>query len=362
MAQLGIGVIGCGAISGIYLKNLSTFAGVKLVCLHDQDQAKADVKAAEYGVTACSLDQMLSNDKVDIVCNLTTPLNHYAVGIAALRAGKHLYSEKPLAVNEQDATELIELAKEKGLKIASAPDTVLGAGIQTCRKLIDQGVIGQPVGFNAFMMCPGHESWHPDPAFYYATGGGPLFDMGPYYLSALVNLLGPVVEVSGFVATTFTERTITSAPKQGEKIKIETPTHLVTALRMRSKVLGQLTTSFDTMSPTSLPPIEIYGTEGSMRVPDPNGFGGDVEILKKGSTEWVTAPLEFSYPDNKRGLGVLDLALAVRENCEPRASGLVALHCVQVMHAAHATDQLGQTIPVPPVDRPQPMPESGLEA
>src|SRR5437764_729974 len=215
--RVKVGIIGCGVISGIYLKNLPTFDLIEVVAVADLLLERAQARAAEFGVPrACLPDELLADPSIDIVVNLTIPKAHAAVALAAVAAGKSVYNEKPLAVEREPGQELLRRAKANGVLVGGAPDTFLGGGIQTCRKLIDDGAIGEPVATTAFMANHGHEHWHPDPAFYYHTGGGPMFDMGPYYLTALVNLIGPVRRVAGSARITFPERTVQSEPKRGE--------------------------------------------------------------------------------------------------------------------------------------------------
>lgn len=354
---MGIGVVGCGNIAPIYLKNLSQFEDTEVVALADLDPERAKSRATEFGVAnTTDFEGLLSNPGVELVLNLTTPLSHFDVAKQALQAGKHVYNEKPLTIDVAEADALLALAKEKGLHIGCAPDTVLGAGIQTCRELIDSGAIGEPLSFQAFMMCPGHESWHPDPEFYYQVGGGPLFDMGPYYVTAIVTLLGPVARVSGAKKKSFAMRTITSEAKRGQMIEVEVPTHLITVMEMGSGVVGQLTTSFDVQS-HSMPHIEIYGSEGTLSVPDPNGFGGPVRLRKKGESDWTEIQVDRPYAENSRGLGVLDMVQAIRENRTLRASGQLARHVLAVFHAAHRAPHIGQYVEIEPVERPQAMPK-----
>jgi len=353
----GIGVVGCGNISSIYLQNLQAFSGTKVVAIADIDLLRANAKAEEFDVSSSgSVEDLLNNPGVEIVLNLTVPKAHLDVAMQALEHGKHVYNEKPLTVGWQEGLDLTQLARERGLRIGCAPDTALGAGIQTCREIIDDGAIGTPVAGQAFMMCPGHESWHPDPAFYYEAGGGPLFDMGPYYLSALVTLLGPAKRVTGSARASFPRRLITSQPKHGQEIPVETPTHLTTVVDFANGAIVQLTTSFDVIA-HSLPHIEIYGSEGSLRVPDPNGFGGPIQIWKKGDTEWSDLSIVRPYTENSRGLGVLDMALGLSEGRPHRANGDLALHVLEIMHAAHWASEQNRHIEITTaLDRPDPMP------
>lgn len=354
----GIGIIGCGKISGIYLENLTqNFPGIKVAACADLDSSRAQEVAEKYPeVRACSVDELLNSPDVSIVLNLTIPAAHYDVACCAIEAGKHVYNEKPLTVDLDEAEHLMATAATKNLLVGCAPDTVLGAGIQTCRKLIDDGLIGRPVAATAFMMCHGHESWHPNPFFYYEPGGGPLFDMGPYYLSALLTLLGPVRRVSGSVSKSFETRTITAEPHQGETINVQVPTHVAGVLDFKAGAVATLITSFDIWG-HNCPRIEIYGAEGSLSVPDPNTFGGPVKLLRSGAKEWEEIALTHEYAQNSRGLGVADMAMALRHQRAPRASGDIALHALEIMHGVHyASRDARYFLPETTVDKPAAVP------
>ena len=268
-SKIKIGIVGCGNISPVYFQASKTLEVIDLVGCADLDVGRAQKRAEEYGVQAFTVDQMLQHPDIKIIVNLTIPNAHGEVGLQALRAGKSVYNEKPLALSREQGREMLNLAKAKSLRVGGAPDTFLGGGIQTCRKLIDDGVIGEPIAATAFMMGHGHESWHPDPEFYYQPGGGPMFDMGPYYLTALVYLMGSVKRVTGSTRSTFPERTITSQPKHGQKITVRVPTHIAGVMDFSNGAIGTIITSFDVWG-HSLPPIEIHGTLGSLSVPDPN--------------------------------------------------------------------------------------------
>ncbi|ADY12357.1 Gfo/Idh/MocA family protein [Sphaerochaeta globosa] len=333
MDKLKVGIIGLGKISGIYLENLTKVFShkVELVGVVDLLSERSASVAEQYKVKQyADVEALLGDPAIDLVLNLTTPQSHFALCKQALEAGKHVYVEKPLSLNVEQASALVELAQKKQLRLGCAPDTFLGAGIQTCRKLIDDGWIGRPVAASAFMMNHGHESWHPDPAFYYQVGGGPLFDMGPYYITAMVNLLGPVDSVTGYAQKSFETRTVTSEPKKGEVIDVEVATHIAGALHFESGAVATLVTSFDIWH-HSMPRLEIYGTEGSLQVPDPNTFGGPILFCRKGTKEWKEIPLLFDYAENSRGLGVADIAQSIVEGSDNRASGVLARHVVEVM-------------------------------
>ena len=327
-----VAVVGCGNISDIYFQNLAKFQVVQVVACADLDLARAQATALKYGIArAGTVEEILNDPNIDLILNLTTPDAHASVALAALKAGKHVYNEKPLALELSDAREMLELAGAKNLRLGGAPDTFLGGGLQTCRQLIDDGAIGTPLAASAFMTCPGHESWHPNPAFYYQPGAGPMFDMGPYYLTALVSLLGSVQRVTGQARASFSERTITSQPQYGEKITVNTPTHVTGLLEFENGVQGTMMTSFDVWA-ANLPFIEIYGSEGSLSLPDPNTFGGPIQLLKRGETIWRDVPITRGHTENSRGLGAIDLALGIREHRPHRANGELALHVLEVMH------------------------------
>ncbi|MCC6458605.1 MAG: Gfo/Idh/MocA family oxidoreductase [Caldilineaceae bacterium] len=355
-----IGIIGCGTISGIYLKSPSLFPILDIVACADLDRSRAEAKAEEFGIQALSVEQLLAHPEIEIILNLTIPAAHAEVAQAAVAHGKSVYSEKPLALNTADGKQLLEAAEAAGVRVGCAPDTFLGGGLQTCRKLIDDGWIGTPVAATAFMMSHGHEHWHPSPEFYYQRGGGPMFDMGPYYLTALVSLLGPVGRVTGATRTTFPERTITSQPKHGQKITVEIPTHVVGVLDFAQGPIATIITTFDVWS-AELPRIEIYGTHGTLSVPDPNTFGGPVRLRRAGSSEWQEIPIPFHYTANSRGIGVADMAHALRSGRAHRASGDLAFHVLEIMESIHTASDQGQhqpltsTVPLPapfPLDLP----------
>jgi predicted dehydrogenase len=358
MKKLRIGIAGIGKISGIYLKNLTGMFGkrVKLAAVTDMIAGRAEQAAADYHVRALrDINSLIADPEVDIVLNLTQPQNHYAVALAAVKAGKHVYNEKPLCVKREEAAALLKTAAANKVRVGCAPDTFLGAGLQTCRKLIDDGWIGAPVAATAFMMNHGHEHWHPAPEFYYQTGGGPLFDMGPYYLTALVNLLGPVARVSGSARIGSKTRTITSEPLKGKTIKVEVPTHIAGVLDFASGVAGTLITSFDVYSHT-LPFIEIYGTEGTLRVPDPNTFGGPVFVKRFRAEEWSEIPLLKNHAENSRGLGITDMAEAIVKGRPHRASGELAFHVLDIMHGFHDASASGKYYePKSGCPRPEPL-------
>ncbi len=359
--KVKVGVVGCGAISGIYFKNAPRFGNIEITACADLLIERAQARAEEYAIPkACSPEELLADPDIEIVLNLTTPNAHASIGMAALQAGKSVYNEKPLTIRREDAQQMLALAQERGLLVGGAPDTFLGAGLQTCRQLIDEGVIGDPVAATAFMMGHGHESWHPDPEFYYQVGGGPMFDMGPYYLTALTTLIGAVDGVNGATRITFPTRTITSTKKYGSLIKVEVPTHVAGLLHFGNGALGTLIMSFDVWR-HNLPFIEIYGSEGTLSVPDPNTFGGPVRVFTPSRREWEEVPITRPYADNSRGLGVADMARALRAGGTARAGGALTYHVLDIMHAIHdAADQKHYVELQSTMERPEPLPETAF--
>ncbi|EHB67123.1 MULTISPECIES: Gfo/Idh/MocA family oxidoreductase [Paenibacillus] len=343
MNKVKAGIIGCGKISGIYMENCQKFDILELKACSDIDRSRAEEQAAHYGIPhVYTTEELLADPEIEIVINLTIPALHAKITLDALQAGKHVYVEKPLAVTREEGLVVLETAREKGLLVGCAPETFLGAGIQTALKLVRDGKIGTPIAATAFMMSRGHEFWHPDPEFYYAAGGGPMFDMGPYYLTALVQLLGPIRSVSGMTGKALTERTITSEKKYGQKIQVDIPTHVAGLLRFDNGAIGTLITSFDVFGGSTLPNIEIYGTQGTMLVPDPNTFGGSVKYRLTGESEWTEEPLLPGYDQNTRGIGPADMAYAIRNGRSHRASGELAYHVLEAMWAFHDSSDSGK--------------------
>jgi len=369
-------MIGVGAISGIYLKNLTeVFKEVELAGVCDLIPGRAEkgvafVKEQQEKGIPCKTPKIYGNmqeafkdPNVDIILNLTRPYEHYEVTKQALLHGKHVYAEKPIAVDMEEATELVKLAKEKGLLMGGAPDTFLGAGIQTTRRLIDSGMIGDVIGADCAMICHGHETWHPDPEFYYKRGGGPMMDMGPYYVTALCNLLGEAKGVMGMTKKSFESRLITSQPHFGENVKVDVDTHLTGCIEFTSGAIAQIITTFDVYY-TGQARFEVYGTEGTIVVPDPNTFGGPVLLLRREEAvrgprvdpalikaEDITLyhnyrqlPLMFGYRDNSRGLGLADMCKAIETKRNHRANSEQQIHVLEILTAFSKSSQQGKFI------------------
>ena len=332
--MLKAGLIGCGNISGIYLQNQSVFGSlVKITCCADLRQEAAEAQAEKYGIRAVSVEELLADPEIDIVLNLTTPQSHAEIALRALEAGKHIYAEKPFALNREDGQKILECARSRNLRTGSAPDTFLGGGHQTCRALVDEGVIGKVHSGMAFMLCPGHEHWHPAPAFYYQKGGGPLFDMGPYYLTALINMLGPVRQLSAR-SNRMTDLRQGRGVNQGKTFPVEIDTHISALLEFECGALITLTTSFDVRMHSNYRDIELYGTNGSLHTPDPNCFDGEIRFMQSNLTAgWAVAQNRFGYNQNMRSLGLADMAQAIETGRAHRASGELAYHVLDVMCA-----------------------------
>ena len=359
---LNIGIVGVGKISEQYLAEIPKLPNLELVAVADLDAARASTVAAAHGVEALTVDALLSDPRIDAVLNLTIPAAHVDIALRALAAGKHVYGEKPLALSTTDAAVMLERAAAAGLRVGSAPDTVLGTGIQTARAALDSGRIGTPVGASVHWSAPGHELWHPAPAFYYQPGGGPLFDMGPYYLTSLVNLLGPVVRVSGTVGRSARERSTATGPNAGAAIPVDIDTHVTALLEHGNGAVSTVTVSFEVWA-TRAASFEVYGTAGTIAVPDPNRFSDVASIATAQDREWRELATEAGYADAGRGVGLADMARAIETDRPHRASGELAFHVLEIMESVirsgteHAMIELTSTVepasPVPLGSRPE---------
>lgn len=335
---LRVAVVGCGTICDQYLSTLSRLGDVTVVAVADLDHSRAEAAAARYATVAVAVDDLYRLPEVEWVLNLTTPQHHLAVAMAAVEHGRSVYTEKPMCVSFGQAQSLLDAARAAGVAVACAPDTVLGTGVQTARRAIADGLIGCPIAATATMATPGHELWHPAPDFYYTDGGGPLFDMGPYYLSALVSLVGPVVGVTGVGSRSRANRTIATGPRAGTGIPVTVDTHVTALLRHASGALTTLVVSFD-MAATRSANIEVHGALGSLIVPDPNMFDGQVLAHEIGGA-WTSVPVSAGYLDAGRGCGLADIARS-SDRATARASAELALHVLDVMECVLASAAAG---------------------
>lgn len=357
-----VGVVGCGAILPQYLQTFAGLTSVQLVAVADLEPARAEAVTADLrGVRVLPVDGLLADDEVDVVLNLTIPAAHAEVSLRAIAAGKHVYTEKPFTSTTEQATQVLDAARAAGVLVGCAPDTVLGTGVQTARKAVDDGLVGAPVFATATMLTPGHERWHPNPDFYYLPGGGPLMDMGPYYVTTLVTLLGPVASVVGAGSRTRTLRTIGSGPRQGEQVPVSTDSHLTAVLVHESGVLSTLVMSFDGVA-TRAPNIEVHGELGSLVLPDPNYFDGEVELctLAERDAGWRVLPVSAGYRGAGRGYGLADMAVTPAGR-QHRANHELGFHVLDVMESVLASTASGVSVPVrSTAARPAPVPLGDL--
>jgi predicted dehydrogenase len=351
-----VAVVGCGTISKAYLTNLTAFPDVQVIGCADIDTVRAKEVAAEHGISVSGdVDTVLADPDVEMIINLTIPAAHVSVATAALRAGKHVYGEKPFSLEREDGHSLLAEAEQLDRRIGNAPDTFLGAGLQTSQRLIAQGVIGEPQSALVAMQSPGPESWHPSPEFLFQYGGGPLMDIGPYYLTMLVQMFGPVSKVAAAARKAKSERVIGKGPKAGTSFAVEVPTHSTSLVEFAAGPVATMVISFD--SPVSRHGfVEITGTEATLRVPDPNTFGGPVRIRKVGDDDWQELPLGGTTAG--RGIGALEMAQAIRVGRPHRASGELAMHVVDTMSAISDSARLDEFVPVTvSCQSPDPLPE-----
>jgi len=364
---MGVGIIGCGNIAEAYLRLAPLFHGITMVACADIDPSAADARAEEFNITSQSVDELLGNDNIDIVVNLTIPAVHAAVSASILNAGKHVYSEKPFALSSTETKMLLDIAAKNQLRIGSAPDTFLGGVHQQARELIDSGAIGKVTSGTAHVQGSGMESWHPNPDFFFKPGAGPVLDIGPYYITNLVQLLGPISRVAAISSTPSPERTITSEPRYGEKITVETPTTIHALLKFESGATITLGTSWDVWQHQHQN-MELYGEKGTLYVPDPNFFGGDLSMTEGAEPVATLAVSEhpFSIPNeeeddgseraNYRAAGLADMALAIIENREHRCSAELATHVVDVMTSILESGERGEFIDISTrCERPAPL-------
>ena len=335
MKPVGVGIVGCGSVSKNYLRNFKASPHVDVLACADQVLKTAQERATEFGVPrAISTEELLADPDIDLVVNLTIPTAHAGISLAALAAGKHLYTEKPLATTRDDATRILDTAELRGLTVGCAPHTFLGAGIQTCLKLLEHGDLGEPLAATAFMFSAGPESWHPNPAFFYQPGGGPLLDMGPYYVTTLICLFGPVRRVTAMARILYPERTPDRGPRKGETFRVSTPTWVAGLIEFEGGAQANLITTFG-ISGSDLPNMQVYCTKGILGVPDPNTYRGPVKVrINAQEPAWREVPLVYHHTDDSNSfsaLGAIETALAIRNGEQPRASGELAYHALDVL-------------------------------
>ena len=355
MKKLGIGIIGCGNISTSYLRLAPLFKGLEVRAVADVNMAAATARAAEFNTKAQSVDDLLANPDIDMIINLTIPDAHYPITKRILEAGKHAYSEKPLVLTLEQGETLRALAKSKGLSVGCAPDTFLGGAHQQARALIDEGKLGRITTGNAAIQGHGPEIWHPSPEFFYQPGAGPIMDMGPYYFANLINLLGPVARVGALTSSADPTRTIGSGERQGQQIPVNTPSNIQAILEFHSGATISFSASWDVWS-HKRNHFELYGTEGTLYVPDPNFFGGTVELGGKDKVIAAVAPWDhpFGVPNQKNGqgddvanyrtAGLADMAVAIIEGRDHRCSLDRTLHGVDIMTACLKSGETGQFV------------------
>lgn len=360
-APVRVGIVGAGVISDRYLTNALRFPAIEMVAIADLDPARSRARAEQHGITAMSVSELLAEPSIEVVVNLTIPAAHAEVNRAILAAGKHVYSEKPLATDREAGSELLRLADQQGLLVGCAPDTFMGAGLQTARAVLDAGTIGTPVAATAFMVGFGPERWHPDPAFFYAPGAGPLFDVGPYYLTMLVHLFGPIAAVNASAVIGRRQRPIYSEPHKGTLIDVTTPTHVSAHIEFVAGPAATLITSFDVPA-SELPRGEVYGEGGTLSLPDPNTFGGPVKVRLPGDPGWTAVPLSGGDEQESRGLGLADMASTLRSGAPRegggahRASGALALHVLDAMQSIlESADSRQWRTLTTTCERPEPM-------
>lgn len=362
-----VGIIGCGMISDTYFNAAKKFNMIEVVACSDIIPERSQKKTELYGVPSMTNEELLSMPEIEIVLNLTPPQVHSKIAMDTLNAGKHAYSEKPFGVDEADAAKVMALAKKKGLRVGCAPDTFLGGGIQTCRKMLDDGWIGKPISATAMVLGRGPEKWGQAP-FFYDYGAGPMLDLGPYYITALVNLFGPAKSVTAMTKKGSEYRTLGNEVAEMYKDKykpfdrypVNVTTHLTGVVEFQNGVLATVIASFEAYAHGHTP-IEVYGDEGTMQVPDPNTFGGPVKVYRRGENKWVEAPLSHIYTDNSRSIGVADMSIAIQTGRKHRASGELANHVLEIMLSFDKSSKLGKKVDLKTTcERPEPLP-LGLE-
>ena len=364
MTKLGVGIIGCGNISGAYLRLASMFKHIEMRAVADMNIETAEARAAEYGVSARRVEDLLVSDDIDIIVNLTIPDAHFAVTKSILEAGKHAYTEKPLVLALEDAKTLRDIADAGGLRVGSAPDTFLGGSHQQARAIIDAGDIGEIVAGSCHVMSHGMEHWHPNPDFFFKPGAGPVLDIGPYYVTNLIQLIGPVKRVVALTSSASDTRTILSEPRKGEVIPVETPTNIHALLEFVNGATITMSTSWDVWA-HSHPNTELYGTDGSIFVPDPNFFGGKLEVSGRGSETLEVSAWDHPFGvvnevdddrANYRCAGLADMAAGIQQNRPHRCSLELAVHAVDVMTSILKSGEQGAFVEMSTTcERPEPL-------
>lgn len=339
-----VGIVGCGVISKRYAANAAAFDSYDVVACADSDPARAEALAAEHGLAATSVEALLADDSLDVVLNLTPAGAHFEVSAAALAAGRHVYTEKPLAATLAEAEQLVAEAKRRGLRIGSAPDTFLSGGYQAGRALLDEGAIGKPLSVTAVVVTGGPDSWHPEADAFYRPGAGPLFDLGPYYLTAIAAMLGPISRVAGFASIRTEQRVFGTGPRAGSRFSVTTPTHVTAALELASGAGGTLVASFEG-DDEYLFELTVRGTRGTLSFPDPNGFSGRLRLRRPGE-DWQEVPYASRGPQDERGLGLHDLVEAIAAERPHRASGQLALHVLDAATQILASAADGRAVRV----------------
>lgn len=339
--SVGIGIVGVGVISEQYFSSIKRLPNLRLIAVADIDMERAHIVAAEQHCQALSVNQLMNDSRITYVLNLTTPQSHKEIIDLAVKAGKNVFTEKPLALTTTEILPAMKLASEKGVHIGCAPDTVLGTGIQTSKKVLDSGKIGEIVGASAFWSAPGHELWHPSPSFYYQPGAGPLYDMGPYYLSTLITLLGPIKEVIGSSTRSHRVRTISTGPKKDQEIPVNVDTHINAILYHENGLASTITLSFEIWGTTS-PLIEIFGTQGTLSIPDPNQFSEIPKIRTAGSSDWQEVQVSAGYTNAGRGYGLSEMVAAISQDRKPRLAADLGYHVLEVFESILLSAKLKQ--------------------
>lgn len=365
---LNVGVMGCGHVSDQYFRGCRGFDALNVIACADMEAERAEQKAAEHGVARVyAPNELLADRDVDLVINLTPPLAHAETSLAIIRAGKHVWSEKPLAATLEDAARLVDAAREAGVRLGCAPDTFLGGALQTSIKLVEDGWVGEPVAATAMVAEPGYEHFHPNVQAFYSKGGGPALDLGPYYATALVALLGPVSRVTAFARSPADERIVPAGPRRGERIAVHVPTHVTGALEFVGGAVATVLMSWDLWA-TRLPYLEVYGSAGSLSVPNPDEFGGSPLLRRAGEEElrqpppppgsvpWTAVPLAYDG-DVGRGIGVADMAHAIETERPHRASGELAYHVLEILTSLERSHDEGVAVEIASrCPRPAPVP------